>query len=70
MYGRTYRYYNGEPLYPFGYGLSYTTFQYTRLSVSPTAITAGQDVEIQVSLTNTGKHDSYEVSLSFVHESN
>ena len=61
MDGRTYRYYHGDPLYPFGYGLSYTTFKYNTISVSPAAVTAGQNITVHVSLTNTGKYDSYEV---------
>ena len=61
MYGRTYRYYNGDPLYPFGYGLSYSSFEYNSLSVSSASITEGQDVTVHVTLTNTGKYDSYEV---------
>jgi beta-glucosidase len=55
MENRTYRYYKGAPIYPFGYGLSYTTFQYTDLVVSPDA----QSVKVTVS--NTGTKDGDEV---------
>jgi len=54
MTGKTYRYFNQEPLYPFGYGLSYTTFGYSNLSV-PEKIIAGEKVKISVTVTNTGK---------------
>lgn len=61
MQGRTYRYYVGEPLYPFGFGLSYTSFSYTRLSISPSVITQGDNVTVEVCLKNTGSYDSDEV---------
>ncbi|HEV2270473.1 MAG TPA: glycoside hydrolase family 3 C-terminal domain-containing protein [Steroidobacteraceae bacterium] len=55
MKGRTYRYFTGQPLWPFGYGLSYTTFRYSDLSLSKTAIAAGQALAASVRVTNTGK---------------
>jgi len=55
MEGRTYRYFTGKPLYPFGYGLSYTTFSYSDLSVPRTAVIAGDPVSADVTVTNTGK---------------
>ncbi|MFZ0393841.1 MAG: glycoside hydrolase family 3 C-terminal domain-containing protein [Terracidiphilus sp.] len=55
MANRTYRYFNGKPLYPFGYGLSYTTFSYGDLSVPAQAVDAGQPVGADVTVTNTGK---------------
>ena len=55
MEGRTYRYFTGKPLYPFGYGLSYTTFSYSDLSVPRTAVNAGDPVSADVTVTNTGK---------------
>jgi beta-glucosidase len=55
MEGRTYRYFKGKPLYPFGYGLSYTTFRYSDLSVPTQAVAAGQPVSADVTVTNTGK---------------
>jgi beta-glucosidase len=61
MSGRTYRYFEGDPLYPFGYGLSYTTFHYFMLS-NPTSITAGDTLTGQIQLTNTGSLDADEVS--------
>lgn len=64
MAGHTYRYYNGEPLYPFGYGLSYTTFLYTSLTLSADSITAGQNITATVGVLNTGKYDADEVCLT------
>jgi beta-glucosidase len=55
MKGRTYRYFQGEPLWPFGYGLSYTTFSYSNLALPNAAITAGDPLNTSVTLTNTGK---------------
>src|ERR1019366_8586459 len=55
MEGRTYRYFSGKPLYPFGYGLSYTTFSYSKLSLPSTPIHAGDPLNASVTVTNTGK---------------
>ena len=55
MEGRTYRYFKGKPLYPFGYGLSYTTFRYSDLSLPEAAVNAGDPVPADVTVTNTGK---------------
>jgi beta-glucosidase len=60
MAGRTYRYFNQEPLYPFGYGLSYTTFSYGNLSI-PVSVVAGDKVPVKVTITNTGKMEGDEV---------
>jgi beta-glucosidase len=53
MAGKTYRYFNQEPLYPFGYGLSYTTFSYTNLTM-PLKAAAGEKISVKVTVTNTG----------------
>jgi beta-glucosidase len=55
MENRTYRYFQGKPLYPFGYGLSYTTFSYSDLSLPQTAVKASDPVGADVTVTNTGK---------------
>jgi beta-glucosidase len=61
MAGRTYRYFEGEPLYPFGYGLSYTQFAYSDPQVNPISIGAGESVTISVGVSNTGDMDGDEV---------
>ncbi len=60
MAGHTYRYFQGEPLYPFGYGLSYTSFEYGDLTVSE-GNTTDQAVSVLVKVTNTGKVAGEEV---------
>ncbi|KAL8611355.1 hypothetical protein ACOMHN_014410 [Nucella lapillus] len=61
MSGRTYRYSQAPALYPFGYGLSYSTFVYSQLWLSGTAIRAGQSVDGSVMVRNTGDISSDEV---------
>jgi len=61
MKGRTYRYFEGTPLYPFGYGLSYTTFTYSGLTVPTDAMAAGSPVVAQVTVTNSGRRAGDEV---------
>ncbi|MDR0995943.1 MAG: glycoside hydrolase family 3 C-terminal domain-containing protein [Tannerella sp.] len=58
MDNRTYRYFKGTPVYPFGYGLSYTTFKYSNLSAEKTA---DGKLQVKVTLTNTGKRAGDEV---------
>jgi beta-glucosidase len=60
MANRTYKYYQGEPLYPFAYGLSYTTFEYSGLQ--PVGqVKAGNDAEWVATVTNTGTMEAEEV---------
>ena len=61
MENRTYRYFQGKPLYPFGYGLSYTTFSYSDLSLPQADVKAGDPVAADVTVTNTGKEGGDEV---------
>ncbi len=62
MENRTYRYFSGKPLYPFGYGLSYTTFGYSALSMPEASVHAGDPVHATVTVTNTGKVAGDEVA--------
>jgi beta-glucosidase len=69
--GRGYRYYdcNGlTPLYPFGLGLSYTTFAYSNLTISPNPAFVGQDVTITADIQNTGTVAGDEVPQLYLHE--
>ena len=54
MKGRTYRYFEGTPLYPFGYGLSYTTFSFSDLAVQTKDVRAGDPMTAEATVTNTG----------------
>lgn len=65
MKGRTYRYYTGTPLYPFGYGLSYTTFAYSNLQV-PEKVNAGDSIKISATVTNTGDRSGDEVVQLYI----
>jgi len=66
MKGRTYRYFEGTPLYPFGYGLSYTTFSYSQLTVPTGQVTAGTPVIAEVTVTNTGSRAGDEVAQLYL----
>jgi beta-glucosidase len=65
MKGRTYRYFQGEPLYPFGYGLSYTRFTYQRLLV-PQQSPPNREVKVAVEVANAGKLAGEEVVQLYV----
>jgi beta-glucosidase len=66
MKGRTYRYMEAEPLYPFGFGLSYTTFTYSDPKVSSTSIRRNQSVNVHVTVTNTGNTEGEEVVQLYI----
>lgn len=61
MTGRTYRYMKETPLFPFGHGLSYTTFKYGKLKMNDDKIAAGQNLNLAIPVTNTGSRDGDEV---------
>ena len=64
--GRTYMYFKGEPLYPFGYGLSYTSFEYSKLKLSGSSVPANGAITVRFDVTNTGKRDGEEVIQLYV----
>jgi beta-glucosidase len=66
MKDRTYRYFEGTPLYPFGYGLSYTTFAYSGLIVPTAPVAAGSPVVVEATVTNTGKRAGDEVAQLYL----
>lgn len=66
MIGRTYRYMEKDPLYPFGFGLSYTTFAYSNLKLSAEKIKKGETVKATFTVTNTGKLSGYEVVQLYI----
>jgi len=66
MNKRTYRYMDEEPLFPFGFGLSYTSFSYGGIRVNKDRISAKENCKIEVTLTNTGRYDAEEVTQLYV----
>jgi beta-glucosidase len=62
MKERTYRYFSGEPLYAFGYGLSYSTWHFSNLKLSSESLTAGEPLTAQVEVRNTGSRTGDEVA--------
>jgi beta-glucosidase len=61
MEGRTYRYFRGEPLFPFGHGLSYTRFEYSGLRLSRTRLAPLDRLEVSLDVKNAGARDGDEV---------
>jgi beta-glucosidase len=61
MEGRTYRYFKGDPLYPFGFGLSYTKFMYNNLKLSSTNVQAGEGLTVSADVQNVGDRKGDEV---------
>jgi len=66
MRGRTYRYLEKEPLYPFGYGLSYTRFEYTGVAISKPKLGAEETLEVSATVTNAGSRAGDEVVQLYV----
>ena len=66
MEGFTYRYFKGEPLYPFGYGMSYTTFEYEEPVLSNPTLSAGDTVTVSVTVSNSGEMDGEEVVQLYI----
>ena len=65
-HGRTYMYFDGQPLYPFGYGLSYTTFAYRNLQTSAASLPADGEIQVSVDVKNTGGRGGEEVVQLYV----
>jgi len=65
--GRTYWYFQGQPLYPFGYGLSYTTFDYRNLTIAPQTVGSNDTVQVSVDVVNTGSRAGDEVVQLYTH---
>jgi beta-glucosidase len=68
MEGKTYRYFRGEPLYPFGHGLSYTRFEYADLRLSRARLGERDRVEVSLAVRNTGGRDGDEVVQLYVRD--
>jgi len=66
MQNRTYRYMKNEALYPFGFGLSYTQFDYSDLKLSKDVIKAGEGITVSVKVTNTGNRAGEEVAQVYI----
>jgi beta-glucosidase len=66
MNGRTYRFFKGEPLYPFGYGLSYTQFKYADFIVSSPSLSPAENVTVSATVVNTGTRAGDEVVQLYI----
>jgi beta-glucosidase len=66
MAGRTYRYFDGEVLYPFGYGLSYSDFEYNNLKITPDQIIDGKDISVSIEVKNVSPNDGDEVVQVYI----
>jgi beta-glucosidase len=64
--GRTYMYFKGKPLYPFGFGLSYTTFEYSNLKTSAAQTSANGEITVSVDVRNTGGRAGDEVVQMYI----
>lgn len=65
MTGRTYRYFHGTPLFPFGYGLSYSKFRYHTMKLENTNIQAGDNLILNVTVDNTSPLSGDEVRQKY-----
>ena len=65
--GRTYMYFKGEPLYPFGFGLSYTTFKFSNLRTSSEHLAKDGTVTVSVDISNSGNRSGDAVAQLYAH---
>ena len=65
--GRTYMYYKNTPLYPFGYGLSYTTFEYSDLQLSSQTLAVEEEMTVRATVKNTGQRAGWEIVQMYTH---
>jgi beta-glucosidase len=68
FYSSRYRDIKNTPLYPFGYGLSYTTFNYSEISLNSDKINSGEKLEVTITVSNTGQYDGEEVVQLYIHD--
>ena len=68
MQGRTYRYMIAEPLYPFGFGLSYSQFEYSELEIEKSVLSPGESLQVRLTLTNCGALESAEVVQFYLND--
>jgi beta-glucosidase len=66
MAGRTYRFFKGKPLYPFGYGLSYSTFKYSDMKENKNIVKPTDTVTISVNVKNTGEYNGDDIVELYV----
>jgi beta-glucosidase len=66
MKGRTYRYMKDKPLYPFGYGLSYTTYKYNKLRLDKKDINCGDSINVYITIKNKGKRSGTAVAQLYI----
>ena len=66
MKGRTYRYMKGTPVFPFGYGLSYTTFSIGNARLNKAEVRKGESIQLSIPVSNTGKREGTEVVQVYV----
>ena len=66
MANRTYRYFRGKPLYPFGHGLSYTRFSYGKVALSRTSLKAGEPLRVEVTVRNDGQVTGDEIAQLYL----
>lgn len=67
---RTYMFYEGDPLFPFGYGLSYTSFSYSNIQITPLTFNKTDTVSVNADITNTGAREGDEVVQLYIRDEN